>query len=289
MIKNTSVIPWLLLLPLLFLSACASVVDGRMAENLSTAILNQDDPETVRMGAPAYLLMIDGMIQNNPHNADILLAGSKLYAAYATIFVEDKERAIRLANKAFNYARRALCVRNIPVCTSYDQPFDDFSSSLGQVGNSDESGDTVAYLYGFGSAWAGLIQLSKGDWAALANLPRITLIMEHVIALQESYDNGGAHTYLGVLASLRPASMGGKPEKGRIHFEKSISLSKGKNLMSKVLFARHYARLVYNRELHDRLLREVISANVGEGGLTLINTLAKKEAKALLTSAEEYF
>lgn len=255
-----------------------------MAASLSAAILNQDDPEIVRMGAPAYLLMIDGMIETNPEDSDILLAGAKLYGAYATIFVEDKERAKRLATKAFHYARRALCERNTAICGQYQQPFDTFASSLQTV-----NVDDVAYLYGFGSAWVGLVQTSSGDWKAIADLPKITLVMQKVVSLREAFDHGGAHTYLGVLASLRPLSLGGKPEVGHEHFEKAIALSEGKNLMTKVLYARHYARLVYNRDLHDRLLHEVINADANIPGLTLINTLARKEAVELLKSAEDYF
>jgi len=281
--KKASILGLLFLL-ITLLSGCASVVESRMAANLSSAILNQDDPETVRMGAPAYLLMIDGMIEGNPNNSNILLAGSKLYSAYATIFVEDKERAKRLATKAFDYSRRALCERNDAICKNYLQSFDDFANSLQQINSED-----IAYLYGFGSAWAGLLQVSSGDWKALADLPKITLIMEKVVSLKESYEYGGAHTYLGVFSSQRPPSLGGKPEVGRKYFEKAISLSNGLNLMNKVLFARYYARLVHNRDLHDRLLREVIEANAKAPGLTLINTLAKQEAAELLKSAEDYF
>jgi len=278
--KNT-IILWL---TLVLLPGCASLIAGNMANSLSSAILNQDDPETVRAGAPAYLLMLDGMIEENPNDANILLIGSKLYSAYATIFVEEKQRAQRLSRKAFDYARRAMCERSSDICSSYDQPYEQFVASLQQI-----SVDDVAWLYGLGSAWAGMVQASSGDWSAVADLPKITLVMEEVIALQESYDNGGAHTYLGVLSSLRPPSLGGKPEVGRQHFEKAIAISKGKNLMIKVLFARHYARLVYNRELHDRLLHEVISADAKVPGLTLINTLAKQEATELLKSANDYF
>lgn len=274
----------LLFLLIILQSGCASLIAGNMATSLSSAILNQDDPKTVRDGAPAYLIMIDGMISDNPADATILLAGSKLYSAYATIFVEDQQRAQRLANKSFNYARRALCEKTIPVCKSYAQSFDEFSRSLEDIDNND-----VAYLYGFGSAWAGKVQVSGGDWHAVADLPKITSLMEKIVVLQEDYDHGGAHTYLGVLNSLRPPSLGGKPELARQHFEKAISLSDGKNLMNKVLFARHYARLVYNRELHDRLLNEVINAEADVPGFTLINTLAKQEAKELLQSAGEYF
>ena len=260
------------------------MIAGNMAASLSTAILNQNDPETVRAGAPAFLILIDGMIADNPNDADILLAGSKLYGAYATIFVKDEQRAQRMANKAFKYAQRAVCEKNIPVCKSYAQSFDIFASSLQQI-----KADDVGTLYSFGSAWAGILQVSSGDWKAIADLPKITALMERVVELQETYDDGGAHTYLGVLSSLRPPSLGGKPEVGRQHFEKAISLSKGKNLMNKVLFARHYARLIYNRELHDQLLKEVAAADAEVTGLTLINTLAQQQAKELLSSAEEYF
>ncbi len=274
-----------LILPLvLLLPSCVSMIAGNMADGLSTAMLNQDDPETVRSGAPAYLLMLDGLIEGNPDNADMLLAGSKLYNSYASIFVEDSERSIRLSNKAFVYALRSICERNQAICQSYNHSFDTFSASLKSI-----SEDDIAYLYGFGSAWAGVIQANSGDWNAIADLPKITVVMQQIVKLDETYDNGGAHAYLGVLSSLRPPSLGGKPEVGREHFEKAIELSSQKNLMYKVLFARHYARLVYNRDLHDKLLNEVLKDEAKAPGLTLINTLAKQDAKVLLDSAEEYF
>src|SRR6185369_227673 len=70
-----------LLLAAVALSACGSVVrraTNQFADNLTNAILDQDDPGTVRDGVPAYLLLIDGMIAGDPQNAEALLAGSKL-------------------------------------------------------------------------------------------------------------------------------------------------------------------------------------------------------------------
>jgi len=64
-----------------------------MASDLSDAILEQNDPETVEAGAPAYLLLIDGLIRDNPKSEDLLRSGAKLYGAYASVFVKDAERA----------------------------------------------------------------------------------------------------------------------------------------------------------------------------------------------------
>jgi hypothetical protein len=76
---------------------------------------------------------------------------------------------------------------------------------------------------------------------------------------------------------------------GRAFFEKAIELSAGQDLTAKVEFARGYARLLYDRELHDRLLREVLAAPVSAPGQTLFNTLAKQDAQRLLDTADDYF
>jgi hypothetical protein len=54
-------------------------------------------------------------------------------------------------------------------------------------------------------------------------------------------------------------------------------------------FAKYYARTLYDRELHDQLLNEVLAADPVQDGYTLFNTLAQTEAKALLESADDYF
>jgi hypothetical protein len=113
--------------------------------------------------------------------------------------------------------------------------------------------------------------------------------MQRILVLDETYAHGGAHIYMGILATLLPPAMGGHPEVGRKHFERSIELSDGKNLMAKVIFAERYARLMFNRELHDRLLQETLSAEVRQEDLTLMNTIAKQKAKQLLVSAKDYF
>ena len=54
-------------------------------------------------------------------------------------------------------------------------------------------------------------------------------------------------------------------------------------------YARRYARMVFDQQLHDRLLMEVLEAPVSAPGLTLFNVLAQREAAELLKSSEEYF
>jgi hypothetical protein len=276
-----------ILLGAVLLGACGSIMRkaaDQFADNLTTAILNEDDPGTVRDGVPAYLLLIDGMIQGDPNNSGGLLAGAKLYGAYAGGFVSDPARAQRLADRAYDYARRALCLREKDLCEALDKPYDAYIAEL----NKSDRGD-VPVVYGFAAAWAGKIQVNSGDWNAIADLPKLQYTLERCTSLDPHYDNGGAYLYLGVINSIRPTSLGGKPEQGKAYFEKALELSNGKNQMVRVLYAQFYARLVFDKDLHDKLLNEVLAADPHAPGLTLINTLAKEKAKALLESGKDYF
>lgn len=272
---------------LAWLNGCSSIAAsaaGGLAGNLSTAILNQDDPETVRDGAPAYLLLMDSFIEGSPENSDLLVSAANLYAAYGAVFVQDDERSKRLTQKAFGYGRRALCVEHTPACSWGNLDFDSYAQGLGAV-----DGKHISSLYSYTVSWLAYTRAHSDDWKALAELPKVEATLNRVYSLDPEFQSGNVHLYLGILNTLRPPALGGKPEQARLHFEKAIELSQGKNLGAKVEFARSYARLLYDRELHDRLLTEVLSAEPIAPGLTLFNTLAQREARELLDSADDYF
>lgn len=275
---------WPLIVLLTLISGCTSMVAGRFADNLGNAILSQDDPETVRQGLPAYLIMLDALVLDNPDDAAILQASASLHSAYAGLFAKTPEQAKKLSSKARQQARKALCERLRDICQHDSGALDEFQASLAKVDNRD-----VAYLYTYGAAWATWVQANKGDWNAIADLPRIESIMLHVAALDENHEWGRAYLYLGVLNSQLPPTLGGQPEKGRAHFEKAIELSRGQDLIAKVELARNYARLVFDRELHDQLLNEVIATETSTPKLTLSNTLAKEAARELLATSVQYF
>lgn len=278
---------FMLVLLLVASTGCASLVSSatsKMADNISFAIRNQDDPATVRDGAPAYLLMIDGLVEGDPENRDLLLAGARLYGSYTSAFIEDEARAGRLADKSLSYARRALCLEVERVCEAAGAKLDAFEKSLADTGKGQ-----LDVLYAFAVAWAGWVQVNSSDWNAVADLSKVAALFEHCLRLDESHDDGGAHVYLGVIKTLLPASLGGKPEQARVHFERALAIAGDKNLMIRVLMARHYARNVFDRELHDDLLTTVQQANADYDGYRLINSLAKVEAERLLAESEEFF
>jgi len=268
-------------------AGCSLFIDRAVdnaADNLTTAILDQDDPETVRDGAPAYLLLMDSLVEGSPKNGDMLQAAASLYSAYAAVFVTDPARAARLAGRAFSYAGRALCVAREEGCGLATSSFEEIEARLDDFGKRD-----VPALYTFAVAWLVYIRTHAEDWTAIADLPKVEAVLDRILALDEGYERGSAHAFLGVLQTLRPPALGGEPDKARENFERAISISGGRDLSVKVEYARSYARLLYDRELHDRLLNEVLETDPHEPGLTLMNTLAQRDAEALLANADDYF
>ena len=271
----------------LALGGCSSVISSataRMASSLGDAIVNQNDPETVREAAPAYLVLLDGLIRDDPDNPDVLMAGADLYSSYAALFVEDSERAKRLSAKARDYGFSALCRQHEPLCGTWTAPYPEFETAVETLQRED-----VPAAFSAAGAWTTWIQTRRGDWSAVADKARVDALLRRVVELEPEYRSGTPYIYLGVLETLLPAALGGRPEEGRQHFERAIEISDGRNLMAKVLMASDYARLVFDRELHDRLLREVLAAEPEEPGLTLSNALAQDLAANLLDSSEEYF
>ena len=271
----------------MFLASCSTLVSSvtqSFAQDLSAAILDNEDLDMVKDGAPAYLILLDGLVSNSPNDHFLLRQSAVLHSAYAGAFVDDPDRAKLLALKAKKLAMKASCASLKDACQIGTFGYQDLTGWLRDQGVS-----SIANLYTLASIWIGWIQANSDSYDAIADLSKAKAIMLKVVEIDPLYENGQPYLYLGALESLVPPGLGGKPEKGKAYFEKAITISNGQNLMSKVLYAEMYARLMFDRDLHDRLLKEALDASANAQGLTLMNVVAKKQARQLLISGDDYF
>ena len=278
----------LLIVNLNFIIACAPIVSNitdNLARNLSDAVLNQEDPKIVRDGAPAYLLLLDSLVAGNPENPVILSSASDLYTSYSAIFVNDANRSKILSERALKYSKKALCISYEDSCNWDDYSFDDFNLSL-----DDFDMKYSDLLLTYSTSYLVYIRSHSNDWNAIARLPYIESALEYYVEKTPETENiDSVYTYLGILSTLLPPALGGDYEKGKRYFENAIEFSGDQNLSAKVEYALSYARPLYDRELHDKLLQEVISSNPVKKNYTLLNVIAKEQASAMLEDADEYF
>ncbi|OGP52905.1 MAG: hypothetical protein A2Y65_10140 [Deltaproteobacteria bacterium RBG_13_52_11] len=256
-----------------------------LLEDVAKAAARQSDLRMIRKGMPAYLMLIDGMIEAWPDNEQLLIAAAQAYSSFASVFVadQDKEYTKLLYEKAKDYALQSLVARgfNDPLKSS----FDDFQKDVQATGKKD-----VPYIFWAATCWAGWIMLNLDSMEALAELPRVELMMRKALELDEGFYYGGPHLFMGMWLASRPAIAGGDLQKAQGHFLRALDLGKGKFLMAYVYYADNYARRAFDKDLFVSTLQKVLETPADcLPELTLVNTMAQKKAKELLSNVDEYF
>jgi hypothetical protein len=280
-------VPLLLWLP----SACAPhkkmtvAAAATLLESVAEASYKQSDLGVIREGMPAYLMLMDGMIEAWPENERLLIAAAQAYASYATAFGEELDEADvgALLSRARFYALQALALRGLS--EPPQMAFDRFQERLQDLGRKD-----VPYLFWSASCWGNWIVHNMNSMEAVAELPRVELLMRRVLELEEGFYYGGPHLFMGMWYASRPPVAGGDLDKARGHFEKAIALGRGRFLMAQVYYAQYYARRAFERELFTTILEDTLKTPADvEPQLTLLNTVAHKKARALLERVDEFF
>jgi TRAP transporter T-component len=254
-------------------------------QDISEAANRQSDVTLVRQGLPSYLILIDGLIQSNPENKDLLLAGAQAYASYASLLEEeDSSRTGQLIQKAKTYALKALELEPL-FEGAQGNSLDLFRQQLGKAPKSQ-----APFLFKVGSIWGTWIAEGPDSIEGMADLPKVEILMDRVLQLDPGYYYGGPHLFKAILLAARPVQYGGNLKKAEAHFKQALKYGHDKFLMTYVYYAQYYARQRLDKDLYIRILNQVLSTPADiDPDLTLINTLAKEKAKRLLDQVDEYF
>lgn len=276
---------------LFFLASCSvhkkmtTISAASLVEDVAKASYKQSDLRVVREGMPAYLMLMDGMVEGWPDSDRLLLAAAQAYSSYAAAFVGDDDPVFRdvLLQRAKTYALKALELRGVSAPLA--SPFEQFERQVGQMTAAD-----MPYVFWSASCWGSWIAARSASITALAELPRVETLMRRALSLDEAYYYGGPHLFIGVLDASRPPVAGGSLERAKEHFQKAIEIGQGKFLMAYVYYADAYARKALDRELFTSTLKKVLDTPADSAPeLTLMNTVARQKAQALLEKTDEYF
>ncbi|MDP6483751.1 MAG: TRAP transporter TatT component family protein [Nitrospinota bacterium] len=249
--------------------------------NESIAALNAEpDPDHAREAGASLLVMLEGLIRADPENPGLRRAAAQAYGGYAFAFFEEgaPERARRFYRRGRDHGLRALA-------GGTGENLSRLLEKIKALGEAD-----LPLLFWTAYCWGGWINLSRNDPEALADLSLAEAMMARALALDPDYAHGGPELFFGVLLGGRSKLLGGDPARAKAHFERAVAASKGRFLMAKVLYARHYAVQVQDEKLFRRLLAEVEAAPPGLlPDQALANALARRRAAKLRKSADEYF
>jgi hypothetical protein len=275
----------------LFLSGCSvqkialrsmsGILDNSMA-----ALYEENDLALAEQAIASDLKLLEGLIKSDPKNEKFLLLACQGFGSYALGFVEDTnpDRARSFYLRGRDYGLKILN-KNQDFDSVIDGSIDRLEAALKKFDKKD-----VPALFWTANNWANWINLNFTNPQALADLPKVQLMMQRVLDLDESYFYGGAHLFFGTIYAVRPPILGGNIEKAKQHFGRCFEFSQQKFLLPYVYYARYYATRTLDEELFKSTLTKVLETPDDVlKGQQLPNAIAKQKAASLLKQIEDFF
>jgi len=255
----------------------------------STVYENDNDPEFIRLAAPATLKIVEMLLKDTPDNPQLLLTACSGFTqySYAFLHVEAEVRAQEVAAAAELKARaakmyqraRGYCLRGLEV----SRP----GLTLAALRNDPVDalkGATVAdvpWLYWTAASWGADLSLAPAPILRMAELASVRALLNRAKALDERWQSGAIHEALIAFDGL-PPMLGGSPAAARADFDRAMELSDRKSVFAYVALA---ATMTDPGE-KKKLLNQAIA--IDAESLTsrrLTNLIAQRYARALLAAS----
>ena len=256
-----------------------------MIEGGIEAMNAEPDLQLAEDSMPANISLLNGMIHLDPENVQLHVYAAQAYYGLSYGFTEDYDlkRSEKFYQRGLKHGLTALQLSGLGDAKKLSpQELEE------QLQKLDE--DDVAALFWTASNWAKLVDLNRDDTASLIQLPKPTSMMQRVIELDDTFYFGGAHMYFGVLYGARAPMFGGDFDKSRQHFDRAREITDNKLLVADLLQAQYLSRQMNDRDDFHQRLTKILDAPVDlYPDATLINEIAKRKAKLLLSNEAKWF
>lgn len=310
---------------LIFGASCSSVnkmalrSTSQILEKGSAQVNRQADWTLFKEGAPANLMMLEGMSHADPENLRLLSMLVKAYGGYAYGVLETeyfekyyseapiarvRERAVQAYSKALNYGRSYLALKGID---PGELDSKDALKKLPELFGEKLGDDDMPAVFFTAQALGGLINLQKHNVALLSKIGAVKAMADWVCARDPSFELGSCDLFKAMYESSRPAMLGGDLEKGKRLFLEFIK-KRPENLLARTSYLQYYVApmmddVEYARQ-REALAREFDlwerAQNAGEGGAglekyrkapeyNLYNAIAKRRFEALDKNRDKIF
>ncbi len=279
---------------------------AEIAEAGSLGINGQWDYELAGRATPGAIMQGEALLSVSPNNEKMLIGLARAYVAYTYGWVQDEweradeagdfERADKLEarirllyQRTTNLALRVLRMHDGP--GKLDETLKSGKLELVETYLHENFADQedVPALYWAGLGWGSAIANAGGDVRQVANAPLARAVIERSVELDPSYADAGG---LGILASVEgmfPELFGGNLKKAKVMFERAIEISKRRNHLLLLGYAKNYAVNAQDRELFLKLVREVLDAPDQGSDIRLSNKVARHRAERYIQRVDVWF
>lgn len=259
---------------------------------------SDDDPELIRAAAPFSLKLMEGVLEESPRHEALLYATSSGFTEYTYAFIqqdadreEDKDvaaagalrdQARKLYLRARNYGLRGLEVNH----KGFQQALAQNSSNAAAMTRKKD----VPLLYWTAVSWAAAIAVSKDHPELIADQPKVEVLIDRALVLDESYNYGAIHSFLITYELSRRGATGDPVRRAREHFDRAVQLSGGQMAGPYVALAESVAVKQQNLAEFKSLLNTALAIDVdAKPDWRLANLIMQQRARWLLSRTEDLF
>jgi predicted anti-sigma-YlaC factor YlaD len=270
---------------------------GDALANTGSNFAADDDPELVGQAIPFGLKTMEGLLEESPEHAGLLLAASSGFVQYSygwvqleADYVEAKDlaratelrgRAQKLYLRAREYGLRGLEL-DVPGLRAALQQ--DPKAALAPTRKKH-----VPLLYWTAVAWAGAIALKVNDSELSADQAVVEALARRALELDEGWELGSIHEFFVSWEAAR-ASIGGSLERAREHYDKALAFSQGRRAFPYLTFAESVSVVRQDRAQFREMLDKALAVDVSpKDAQRLANLLAQKRARFQLGRVDELF
>jgi hypothetical protein len=260
------------------------------------------DYESAGIAAASGLMQLEGLHRVSPDNERLSLTLAQAYVVYAFGWVMDEaeiaqialdyDKADRHQLRAYHMYRRAadLVLR---VMRDRDPGIDkvlygDPDKLTSYLRKHYAHREDVELVFWLALSWGSAVTNAPSA-DALIDFGAVKAVARHAAHLDEGYENAGPLALIGGFEASYPEQYGGDWKKGREYFERSIVLSKRRNHLHLINFARTYAINAQDKELFLSLLHEVVEAPDQGEDVRLSNKVARRRAERYLRHKDTWF
>jgi TRAP transporter T-component len=206
-------------------------------------------------------------------NIEVLAMMTRAYYHYADGYLRGDEKGyLEYMNRAVWWGERALIAAS-PEFGEKMRNKGKYHEVIGVVGI-----EGLPAMYWYASAlgkWA----RASGFSVLVGQKDNIKATMDHALELDENFYHGGPHRYFGSFYAIAPGFAGGDPVKSQEHYDKSLVIAPY-FIGTKVLMAENLATKLDDEEMFDRLLAEVLAADLSTVPPEVLPELTIEQEKA---------
>jgi tetratricopeptide (TPR) repeat protein len=264
------------------------------------------DYEIFGAAVPGALLQSEALLRSSPNNEDLLLGLAKSYVSYAYGWVSDdweladergdfetadriEGRVKRLYERASHISLRALYLRDREGGLREKLQTRDVEQVRAYLKPAFDDEEDAPALYWAGLSWGSAIANSGGDVTKLAEAPIARALLERSVDLDPKYADGGGLGVLGTVEASFPQLFGGNLDKAKEYYDKALAVSKRRNHLILLSYAKTYAVAKQDRGLFVKLLKEILDAPDQGSDIRMSNKVARHRAERYIKHVDDWF